>query len=135
VHRLARRHRAGTGAPHEVRFGRFGPPLALRKRDGKIFKAPAAGGFVGENPRNGKATGDGVQLYNRRDDFGEKDNGAEKHPDKLRELVAAAEKNEPRDARSPVARQSGGAQDGAQGEVGWALWRGVSGATITTWHG
>ena len=81
-----------SGAPHELLYWRFGPQLALRMGDWKLVKAPAGGGWVGENPREGKATTDGVQLYNLRDDVGEKENLAEKNPAKLKALTAAWER-------------------------------------------
>jgi arylsulfatase A-like enzyme len=84
-------HGQKSGFPHEVLYWRFGPQLALRMGDWKILKAPGAG-VDPEKPRDGKATTDGVHLYNLRADLGEKEDLAAKHPEKLRELVAAWEK-------------------------------------------
>ena len=39
-------------------------------------------------PREGKANSAGVHLYNLREDLGEKTNLADRHPEKLRELLA-----------------------------------------------
>ena len=80
-----------TGAPHASLYWRFGPQLALRMGDWKIVKSVGAG-VSAENSRAGKATTDGVQLYNLSQDIGEKENLAEKNPDKVLELVAAWEK-------------------------------------------
>ena len=77
-------------APHTSLYWRFGPQLALRMGDWKIVKSIGAG-VSAENPRAGKATLEGVQLYNLRQDLGEKENLAEKNPEKLRELVAVWE--------------------------------------------
>ena len=78
------------GAPHASLYWRFGPQLALRMGDWKIVKSVGAG-VAAENPRAGKATVEGVHLYNLRQDLGEKENLAEKNPEKLRELVAVWE--------------------------------------------
>ncbi len=80
-----------SALPHEALFWRFGPQLALRMGDWKIVKAPAGGGVEGV-PREGKATTDRIQLYNLRQDLGEKVNLAAQQPEKLRELVAVWEK-------------------------------------------
>ena len=50
-----------------------------------------AGGGAG-HPRELPATTTGIQLYNLRQDSGEKESLAEKNPEKLRELTAAWEK-------------------------------------------
>ena len=80
-----------SGAPHEMLYWRFGPQLALRMGDWKIVKAPGAG-VDPQKPRDGQASSAGAHLYNLRQDFAEKENLAEKHPEKFRELVAAWEK-------------------------------------------
>ena len=79
------------GAPHAALYWRFGPQLALRMGDWKLVKAPAGGGFIGDNPREGKATPEGAHLYNLRQDIGEQENLAEINPAKLKELVAVWE--------------------------------------------
>lgn len=99
--------------PHPSLYWRFGPQLALRMGDWKIVKAPAGGGFVGDNPREGKATTEGVQLYNLRQDIGETANLADRNPAKLQELVAAWHEYDramiaPRWRDGPAERGSGG---------------------------
>ena len=76
--------------PHDSLYWRFGPQIALRRGDWKLVKAPEGGG-VTRGSRDGRATIVGAQLYNLRNDIGEQENLAEKHPEKLRELAAAWE--------------------------------------------
>jgi arylsulfatase A-like enzyme len=76
-----------AGMPHATLYWRFGPQLALRKGEWKILKGPGAG-VDPLKPREGKANSAGVHLYNLREDLGEKTNLADRHPEKLRELVA-----------------------------------------------
>ena len=66
------------------------PQLALRQGDWKLVKARSSGS--GDYARTGKATVDGAQLYNLREDLGEKNNLAASQPKKLQELVLAWEK-------------------------------------------
>ncbi len=80
-----------SAAPHEALYWRFGPQLALRLGDWKLVKAPAGGGVEG-GPREGKATTDRARLCNLKQDLGEKEDLAGKHPAKLRELAAVWEK-------------------------------------------
>jgi arylsulfatase A-like enzyme len=77
-------------APHEALYWRFGQQIALRKGDWKLVKAPGGGTEPGE--RGGKATTTGAELYNLKADIGEKENLAEKNPEKLKELAAVWEK-------------------------------------------
>lgn len=77
-------------APHDVLYWRFGPQLALRQGDWKLVKARSNNS--GDYARTGKATVDGAQLYNLREDLGEKNNLAASQPKKLQELVLAWEK-------------------------------------------
>ncbi len=79
------------GAPHAALYWRFGPQLALRMGEWKLVKAPAVGGVEGA-PRNGKAVTTGAQLYNLKQDLGEKENLAEKNPGKLKELAEVWER-------------------------------------------
>lgn len=79
-----------SGFPHESLYWRFGPQIALRKGDWKLVKAPDGGGVNGGS-KDGRATTVGAQLYNLKHDIGERENLAEKHPDKLHELTAAWE--------------------------------------------
>ncbi len=78
-----------SGAPHDVLFWRFGPQMALRMGDWKLVKAPGGGAEGGE--RGGKADTVGAQLYNLKEDIGEKENLADKNPQKVKELSAAWE--------------------------------------------
>jgi arylsulfatase A-like enzyme len=77
-------------APHEALYWRFGQQIALRMGDWKLVKAPGGGTEPGENA--GKATTERAQLYNLKNDIGEKDNLADKNPEKLKELAATWEK-------------------------------------------
>ncbi len=75
-----------NGAPHETLFWRFGAQMAVRMGDWKLVKGPGAG--VGIEQR-AKATVDGAELYNLKQDIGEKNNLAATNPEKARELAAA----------------------------------------------
>ena len=75
-----------SGSPHEALYWRFGQQIALRQGDWKIVKAPGGGTGPAEEP--GKASTKGAQLYNLKDDIAEKENLAEKKPEKLKELCA-----------------------------------------------
>ncbi len=76
-----------TEPPHEALFWRFGQQIAVRKGDWKLVKAPGGGA----DPRGGSApaTTKGAELYNLKQDLGEKTNLAEKEPEKVKELAAA----------------------------------------------
>ena len=74
------------GLPHEALYWRFGQQIALRMDDWKLVKAPGGGVRPGE--RGGKASIAGAQLYNLQQDIGEKENLADKDPEKLKELAA-----------------------------------------------
>lgn len=80
-----------AGAPHDSLYWRFGQQIALRSGDWKLVKAP--GGGVEGNTHDGRATTADAQLYNLRQDIGESQNIAEKHPGKLQELTAIWEKH------------------------------------------
>lgn len=75
-----------SGSPHEALCWRFGAQMAVRVGDWKLVKGPGAGAGIEENAR---ATLAGAELYNLKDDIGEKTNLATKHPEKVRELAAA----------------------------------------------
>ncbi len=79
-----------TGSPHQSLFWRFGQQIALRSGDWKLVKAP--GGGTGQGERGGKASTAEAQLYNLKQDIGEKDNLAKKEPQKLKELSAIWDK-------------------------------------------
>lgn len=74
-----------SGAPHEALYWRFGAQMAIRRGDWKLVKGP--GGEARDMA--GGATAEGAELYNLREDIGEKRNLAAEHPEKLRELAAA----------------------------------------------
>jgi len=77
--------------PHEALYWRFGRQMAIRMGDWKLVKAPG-GGVAGPGELMGKATTAGAQLYNLREDIGEKHDLAEQNPAKARELAGAWEK-------------------------------------------
>jgi arylsulfatase A-like enzyme len=78
------------GLPHESLYWRFGQQIALRMGYWKLVKAPGGGTLPGE--RGGRATTAGAQLYNLKQDIGEKENLAETNPEKLKELAAVWER-------------------------------------------
>ena len=76
-----------TGTPHQALYWRFGEQLAIRVGDWKLVKGIGSKGVEGIESR-GKASTDGAELYNLKQDLGEKNNLAEKEPAKFRELEA-----------------------------------------------
>ncbi len=77
-----------TGSPHESLFWRFGHQIAFRSGDWKMVKGAGMKG-VDAGEKSVKATSAGAELYNLKDDIGEKNNLAESNPAKLQELTAA----------------------------------------------
>jgi arylsulfatase A-like enzyme len=80
-----------SGQPHEALYWRFGQQLAIRKGDWKLVRAPvddAAG--AGRNKAASNTSR--AQLYNLRLDIGEKENLADKEPEKFKELSAQWER-------------------------------------------
>lgn len=75
-----------SGAPHEALFWRFGAQMAVRMGDWKLVKGPGNGAGIEEAAR---ATLAGAELYNLKNDIGEKTNLASANPEKVRELAAA----------------------------------------------
>lgn len=75
-----------SGAPHETLYWRFGAQMALRQGDWKLVKG-AAPGVTAEQRVHASAAG--AELYNLKQDIGEKKNLAAEQPDKARELAAA----------------------------------------------
>lgn len=75
-----------TGAPHESLYWRFGQQIAVRQGDWKLVKGAGGEGFRGNL---GKASTEGAQLFNLARDIGEKENLAEKEPEKFKQLAAA----------------------------------------------
>jgi arylsulfatase A-like enzyme len=73
-------------APHDALYWRFGAQIAIRKGDWKLVKAP--GGPLKGGELLGKATTDGAQLYNLKNDLGESTDVAAKEPEKVKELIA-----------------------------------------------
>jgi arylsulfatase A-like enzyme len=84
-----------SDAPHAALYWRFGGSLAVRMGDWKLVKTTGgkgrAGGAGAANRRE-KATVEGAELYNLKDDIGEQTNLAGSQPDKAKELAAAWEK-------------------------------------------
>jgi arylsulfatase A-like enzyme len=76
-----------SDAPHDMLYWRFGQQIALRAGDWKIVKGAGMPGIAADE--SGKASPEGSQLYYLKDDIGEKNNLAEKNPEKLKELSAA----------------------------------------------
>lgn len=76
-----------TGSPHEALYWRFGGQMAIRKGDWKLVKGP--GLAAGAAALSGKASTEGVELYNLSIDIGERNNLAAKEPEKVKELAAA----------------------------------------------
>ena len=79
-----------TGVPHQALYWRFGQQIALRSGDWKLVKAPT--NEAEAKVRGGKGTTAGAQLYNLKEDIGETENLAAKHPERLKELSAVWEK-------------------------------------------
>ena len=79
-----------SAAPHDALYWRFGQQIALRKGDWKIVKGAGMEGMAAG--RAGKADTGGAELYNLKEDIGEKNNLAAKNPEKLKELAAAWDK-------------------------------------------
>jgi arylsulfatase A-like enzyme len=76
-----------TGAPHQALYWRFGAQIAIRSGDWKLVKAVGVRGVQAESQEKADVTG--ARLYNLTADIGEKNNLAEKEPEKLKELAAA----------------------------------------------
>ncbi len=75
-----------SGAPHEALCWRFGRQIALRCGDWKLVKGTGGSGEMERGGRGGVATTEGAELYNLKEDIGEKTNLAAKNPEKLKEL-------------------------------------------------
>lgn len=76
-----------SGTPHDMLYWRFGQQIALRAGDWKIVKGAGMPGIAAD--QSGKSGPEGAELYNLKDDIGEKNNLAAKNPEKLKELSAA----------------------------------------------
>ena len=77
-------------APHDSLYWRFGKQIAIRSGDWKLVKGVGSEGLAGIEEGE-KATTVNAELYNLKDDIGEKTNLALKEPEKLKELVGAWE--------------------------------------------
>ena len=77
--------------PHDSLFWRFGQQMAIRRGDWKLVKAPDTRGPVIQR-RAGDDDTTGAQLFNLATDLGEKNNLAEREPEKVKELEAAWKK-------------------------------------------
>ncbi|MSU50989.1 MAG: sulfatase [Opitutus sp.] len=75
-----------SGVPHAALYWRFGQQIAIRMGDWKLVKGAGEGTPI---EQRGRASVAGAQLYNLKDDIGEKTNLATVNPEKLRELAAA----------------------------------------------
>ena len=84
-----------SGSPHPAMYWRFGGSMAIRMGDWKLVKTTGgkrrAGGAGAANRRD-KATAEGAELFNLKDDVGEQTNLAASRPDKTKELAAAWQK-------------------------------------------
>lgn len=74
-------------APHESLYWRFGASMAIRKEDWKLVKTVEGPPTPGDMP----AVKDllGAEIYNLKDDIGEKQNLAAAHPERVKELADA----------------------------------------------
>jgi len=79
------------GTPHDALYWRFGDQIALRAGDWKIVKG-AGMSSVKAAGSAGKPDTAGAELYNLKDDIGEKNNLTENNPEKLKKLAAMWEK-------------------------------------------
>ena len=75
-----------SGAPHAALYWRFGKQLAIRMGDWKLVKG-AGPDLAAESP--GHPTATDAELYNLKNDIGEKTNCAATEPEKFRELTVA----------------------------------------------
>jgi arylsulfatase A-like enzyme len=79
-----------SGSPHDSLYWRFGKQIAIRSGDWKLVKGVGSQDLAGiEQPK--RATTANAELYNLKDDIGEKTNLASKEPEKLKELAGAWE--------------------------------------------
>jgi arylsulfatase A-like enzyme len=72
---------ANAGEPHEALYWRLGQQMAIRKGDWKLVRYWKE--FAGEEPPDDFSS---VQLYNLREDIGEKNDLASAQPEKVKEL-------------------------------------------------
>ncbi len=79
-----------AGSPHEALYWRFGKQIAIRVGDWKLVKGVGSEGLAGIEEAV-KATTANAELYNLKDDIGERTNLALKEPEKLKRLVTAWE--------------------------------------------
>jgi arylsulfatase A-like enzyme len=77
-----------TGSPHEMLYWRFGQQIALRMGDWKLVKS-VGNEAIGGTERNSVASTAGAELYNLKNDIGEKENLAEKEPARFQQMAAA----------------------------------------------
>jgi arylsulfatase A-like enzyme len=84
-----------SGSPHAALYWRFGGSMAVRMGDWKLVKTTGGKGRAGGDgaaSRRDKATVEGAELINLKDDIGEQTNLAASQPDKTKELAAAWQK-------------------------------------------
>ncbi len=75
-----------TGPPHDALYWRLGDNIAIRKGDWKLVKT--SDGPLRDDPATTRDLTQ-AELFNVRDDVGEKRNVATAHPEKVRELAEA----------------------------------------------
>jgi arylsulfatase A-like enzyme len=78
------------GSPHDSLYWRFGKQIAIRSGDWKLVKSVGSPNLAGIEQIE-KATTANSELYNLKDDIGEKANLALKESEKLKELAGAWE--------------------------------------------
>ena len=84
-----------AGSPHEMLYWRFGQQIAIRMGDWKLVKAVGNQGIEGIERNNVASTAGavastaGAELYNLKNDIGEKENLAEKEPARFQQMAAA----------------------------------------------
>jgi arylsulfatase A-like enzyme len=79
-----------TAAPHDALYWRFGGSMAVRVGDWKLVKTSGGKGATDARAamRKEKATVEGAELYNLKDDVGETTDLTAQHPDRVKELAA-----------------------------------------------
>jgi arylsulfatase A-like enzyme len=80
-----------SGLPHDALYWRFGQQIALRAGDWKLVKGVGSKGVEGVELK-AKAGTEGAELYNLKNDIGEKNDLAAKEPGKFKELAALWDK-------------------------------------------
>lgn len=74
------------GAPHDALYWRFGRQMAIRRGDWKLVKA---NGMPAIKAGDGAVDPDGAELFNLKDDLGERTDVSDKHPEVVKDLANA----------------------------------------------